>query len=248
MVTQLKLKLKAENGEKPSPSWGYLLYGILMQRFDKEFAEYLHEQNLKPISQYITRTDSAAATWRINLLDRPSADAVINALSECDEVFSERRETVFKLMEKEISEPVGTLELCNRCFAPEKVGNAVEIRFLTPCSFKSEEEYCLFPSAELIIKSLVNKWNAFADDFVLKDEAAIKELIQRTRISKYELRSAVFHLKGTRIPSFTGKVTLSVYGPDPLVRLFNLIAAFSGYAGIGIKTALGMGGCEASPL
>jgi len=37
---------------------------------------------------------------------------------------------------------------------------------------------------------------------------------------------------------------MTVKGPTPLVRLFNMIISFGQYSGIGVKTALGMGGVE----
>jgi len=244
MLRQIKLRLKTENDEKPSVYWGYLLYSILMQKVNAEFAEYMHEQNLKPINQFIIRQNSNSAIWKINTLDKISSDAVINVLEDCNELYSEKIGTRLILSDKDISEPISSIDFCNRFFSGPKPKNNVEINFKTSCSFKSEENYCIFPSSELIIKSLVNKWNAFSDDLTLNDEDALKQLIQHTRISKYELRSSAYHLKGTLIPSFFGKVTLSANGPEPLLRLFNLVAAFSEFSGIGIKTALGMGGCE----
>lgn len=246
MLRQIRLRIKAENGERPSMYWGYLLYGILMEKLDAEFADYMHEQSLKPISQFIIRENSDSAVWKINMLDNVSSEVVIQSLEKCDELYSEKIGSGIIITDKEISEPINTVDFCKRFFIDQKPERNIEINFLTSCSFKSDENYCIFPSSELIIKSLVNKWNAFSDDFTLDDEDALEQLIGHTRISRYELRSSLFHIKGVKIPSFLGKVTLSVNGPEPLLRLFNLIMAFSEFSGIGIKTALGMGGCEVS--
>ncbi len=246
MLRQIKLRIRAENGKDPSMCWGYFLYGILMERLNSQFADYMHEQSLKPISQFIIRENSNSAIWKINMLDTVSSDAVIQAIEKCDELFCERIGTRLMLSDKEISEPVSSIDFCNRFLSGPKPQNNIEISFLTSCSFKSDENYCIFPSPELIIKSLVNKWNAFSVGFKLDDEDALNHLIEHTRIAKYELRSSLFYLKGVKIPSFLGKVTLSSSGSESLLRLFNLIISFSEFSGIGIKTALGMGGCEVS--
>jgi CRISPR/Cas system endoribonuclease Cas6 (RAMP superfamily) len=39
-----------------------------------------------------------------------------------------------------------------------------------------------------------------------------------------------------------GKITLVVNGPDQLARLAGAMLSFAEYSGVGIKTALGMGG------
>lgn len=244
MIRQLKIQLEAENGERPSMYWGYIMYAMLMKKINSEFAEYMHNQNLKPISQNIINKQNRTALWRLNLLNDISSTAIIPVLQEDEEWYSDNRSTSFKLSYIESLAPLSNKELCDKYFINETPKNLLNIRFITPCSFKSNENYCIFPSAELILKSLVNKWNAFSEEFVLDDEDTLKELIERTRIVKYDLRSVGYHIKSIVIPAFIGNITMSIKGPVQLVRLFNLLIAYGEYSGIGIKTALGMGGCK----
>ena len=58
------------------------------------------------------------------------------------------------------------------------------------------------------------------------------------------MRSTRFHLEGVTIPSFIGEVTIKITGPQMMVNLANMLAAFGEYAGIGIKTSIGMGAVE----
>lgn len=48
-------------------------------------------------------------------------------------------------------------------------------------------------------------------------------------------------LKETKISGFRGTVTLSARLSPPLLELWRILLAFAPYAGIGIKTSLGMG-------
>lgn len=50
--------------------------------------------------------------------------------------------------------------------------------------------------------------------------------------------------KNVYIPAFVGKVTLDSRLPVPLAELWRAILLWADYSGIGIKTALGMGGAN----
>ena len=56
------------------------------------------------------------------------------------------------------------------------------------------------------------------------------------------MSSAYFRLKGAAIPAFRGKLYLSTKLSQPMYTLLQTLLQFSEYSGIGIKTALGMGG------
>ena len=118
------------------------------------------------------------------------------------------------------------------------------MRFVTPCSFKSGGEYAVLPTKEWILRSCVSRWNAVAKTTKIDDEQAVADIVGHTRITGHHLRSASYVMKKVGIPSFVGYIILSARGPETLLRLFNLLTAFGGYCGIGIKTALGMGGVE----
>ena len=58
----------------------------------------------------------------------------------------------------------------------------------------------------------------------------------------YNLHTTRYLLKETRIPSFLGSVTIEARLAPPLLEFWNALLSFAPYGGIGIKTALGMGG------
>jgi len=250
MMKYAALKLDAENGERPSIYWGYVMYGILMEKFSAKFAKELHEQSLKPISQYIMPLKADGAVWRLNFLSKEAIEEAAPVIKEMEMTGcrSSGKSLSFKLSNLELSETVSSKDFCRKFLTVENPSKSMLIRFITPCSFKSDEQYCIFPSAELLLKSAVNKWNAFSDDFVMHDEDAFKELAKRTKITRYELKSVAYHVKGAVVPSFMGTVVLSIKGPDPLLRIFNLLISYLEYCGAGVKTALGMGGCEVERL
>jgi len=115
------------------------------------------------------------------------------------------------------------------------------MEFLTPTSFKSNNEYLLFPSVEHIIRNLINRWNNYSTCFIIDDEDAILSLIQSTRIAGYRLQSSYFRMKGTQIPGFRGEVRFSTKLSIPIGELYKIILYFAQFSGVGIKTSLGMG-------
>lgn len=244
MVRQVKIKLSVPSWEKaPSYSWAYALYGELVASIDGKYAQLLHNQGQTPLSQYLVNDKSSdCCRWTLNLFGEAS-DAFIPVLSQKEEYRLTKFNTTLAVSNVEISETVTEEFLCRKYLAEDQPGREITISHLTPCSFKSEGSYAIFPSKELIIQSCVNKWNSLSKKYNLEDPQAIQHLTDHSRITKYNLRSTLFDIKGVKIPSFTGSVTLRVNGPQALMRLFNLIMSFGEYSGIGIKSALGMGGC-----
>ena len=119
-----------------------------------------------------------------------------------------------------------------------------EIQFRSAASFKQNGRYVIFPQEKLILQSLVNRWNSFCEEYPLCDPDALCMLESGIYIRDYALKSVRYHLKNVYIPAFVGKVTLDSRLPVPLAELWHAILLWADYSGIGIKTALGMGGAN----
>ena len=53
MIRSLEIKLAAPTGAKLTQSACSLLHGVLMEHIDSTYAELLHQQSLRPYSQYL---------------------------------------------------------------------------------------------------------------------------------------------------------------------------------------------------
>ena len=49
---------------------------------------------------------------------------------------------------------------------------------------------------------------------------------ENCRISKYNLRSVAYSIKGVKIQGFVGYVDLFFWGPESMVRLANMVCNF----------------------
>ena len=98
----------------------------------------------------------------------------------------------------------------------------------------------IFPENYLLIQSLLNRWNKFAEGFPIEDDVS-KMLATFCRVTEYDLRTQLFLLEHQKIKGFCGKMTLKLSGDRVVNNLLSMLFEYANYAGIGIKTALGMG-------
>lgn len=76
---------------------------------------------------------------------------------------------------------------------------------------------------------------------VLGEERLGDKLAEFMCITDYRLHTHPFSVEGRRIRAFRGNIRLGLFKDDITRRIASMLAAFADYAGIGIKTAMGMG-------
>lgn len=241
MIRKYKIPLKAENG-RLRPEHAYALYGELMSRIDGGIADELHTDGFTPISQHL-ESGTKGAEWIVSTFDDAVSDAFLKAVSDVREITL--RDSGIKLSVSEaVIESETDFEKLLSESADESRPAWRRIEFTSPTGFKSDEQYVIFPSSDLILKSLITKWNAACQDFVLDDDGLLKLLLSGVSISGYRLSSYDYRMKNQHIRAFTGSVTLRANLSAPLEKLYQTLLRFGGYSGVGIKTALGMGGMK----
>lgn len=241
MISTYQLELSSNDGKRLMPSEGYKLYSWLLSQISTEYADELHQQQGHPISQYLYFDPEKETTlWQINLLTDEAAELFSSALDETEKI--ELHSSNVYVVSKETKPDVSFRDFILR--GREYTTNRAELQFITATSFRQNGKYVIFPQEKLIIQSLVNRWNSFCSDYSLDDEDALRMLESGVSISDYSLKTVRYKLKNVYIPAFAGRVTLSSHLPAPLLELWNSILLWTPYSGLGIKTALGMGGTK----
>lgn len=238
MLADLKLELESNSEE-----FGYYkssnLQGVLMEQIDSSYAQKLHEQGLKPYSQYITGGDQKE--WHVKTLTTEAYQQIIFPLldSRFEEFDIAKKQIHVKIRKKEVRVK-SHQELLDE-FYFEPCGRYLNLEFLTPASFKSGGRYVIMPDMHYIYQSLMNKYSAASHELDMYDDETLRQLTSSSSIVQYRLRSTSFPLEGVKIPSFKGTMRVKLNGTDTMAKYVRLLAKFGEYAGVGIKTAMGMG-------
>lgn len=127
----------------------------------------------------------------------------------------------------------------------ERPPERIELEFCSPTTFQHVKMAVPFPLPRLVFRTLADKWNAFAPVHLGADiNEAIDDFLE---LRWYRLRTRSLRLPYSREPEigFVGKCAYRLRPKtkegDLLLRIVNLLADFAFYAGVGGKTAMGMG-------
>lgn len=238
MLAELRMKLEADK-----PELGYFqssnLQGVIMEHISTDYAQLLHGQGLKPYSQYIL--NGSEKEWVVKTCTEEAYQEIILPLLENG--FSgfviEKKDMHIKIQEKTLN-TIRKKELLDEFYSNE-AGRFLNIEFLTPVSFKSDGRYVIMPEMRYIYRSLMNKYSAASSKVDMYDDDTLEELVNKSSIINYRLRSTFFPLEGVKIPSFKGELTVKIAGTNTMAAYARLLARFGEYSGVGIKTAMGMG-------
>lgn len=233
-------------GVRAHTNWGSIMHGMLMEKFSPDMAEELHKSELKPFSQHLNINKDGNTTWRLTGLNN-EMEKFLKDLSK--NYIKEKWRLKQKGFDIILGEPTFVLDksykqIADESFLSETPKRKIKFVFKTPSTFKKDGEYVLYPTASLIIKSLYAKWDSFTNGLRLDDPEVREHLEKHIKIIGYNLKTSSFDLNGISVMGFYGQTILSIKGPEALVKLTNMIIEFGKFSGIGIKTALGMGGLD----
>lgn len=238
MITQYQFLL--EGAEPPRSSAAYPLYAWLLQQLPKEFGDLAHIQGQSPVAQYVSCDKTAGASvWNITLLGEEAESYAVPLLDKLPEIQLHAMTYTPKLLDKKA---IPTPEKFIREARALPVSSRWNMRFRSPTSFKQNNRYVIFPEEHLILQSLTGKWNAVFPEYPMDDPDALQMLAAGIHIVDYRLSSVRYPLKNTRIPGCIGEVTIEARLSAAMLELWCLLLHFSDFSGVGIKTALGMGG------
>ena len=243
MLQKIILKCSFVGEERASYNWGSIMHGLLMELLPSEIVEILHESRLNPYSQYVIPLSENELEWHIGIWDNDISDIMTKIILPLTH-FNINHKGITLDVTSVIREIKSEEDFLAQFFAVDTPCRRYRLEFLTPCTHKSRGEYTLFPSTRLILQNLLMRFSAYSNSFSLEDDEILDHLEAYTKIVHYSLRTATFHLKDAGITGYIGRVILSIRGPEQLARLCGMLLSFAEYAGVGIKTSLGMGGCN----
>lgn len=236
MLAQIKMEIE---GEGLNINMGSLFHGYIMKNIDTAFAAYFHNNTTNPFTSYVYwDREKQKYYWRITTFNKKAYDMIVS-------YFIENTIESIYLEHKELEIFIKSFSLYKTSFEEIYLNNENrnKINFLTPTAFKSNGIIQIFPNISTLLMGVINKINQHSDTVKLEDEKIINELLENVYIDEYNLRTRYFYMEQIRVKGFIGNMSLKLKNKDPmLTQLLNFLLLSSEYTGLGIKTALGMGG------
>lgn len=239
MIYQHRIRL--ETAERLPYGLAYRLYAWLLSQLPEETAERLHGQDGAHIAQYLQyQKETRENQWILNVPNEELEREIAAVLTDRTEIKLQNGEG-WTVAAQEIRE-----------IAPQTLvfsggtERYTRIEFLTPTAFKQAGRYAIFPTEALLLQSLTARWNELVPGLAVTDEDALHSLLQGIHITDYALRTTRYPLKGAKIPGFVGRLVIEAKLPLPMAQLWNALTGIADYAGLGMKTSLGMGGVAVS--
>jgi CRISPR-associated endoribonuclease Cas6 len=245
MLTQYLITLYPDRPCLPQPEWGYRLYAALLEHAPPAFGAAAHQGTLTPVSQFLL-PQRDALRWTVNLLGAESEAALSGVVEGLDTLFLSKDQVTLQVMHIERQ----TVADVDALFAASAAYSGLHaLCFQTATAFKSQGQYLSLPTTRLILQSLTQKWNGCMTECPIEDEdgQGMEALAAGLQMRDFRLQSRLYHLKGRPIPGFTGTMTLENRLTGFHRTLADALLLFSSYAGVGIKTTLGMGGVTHRP-
>ena len=246
ILKTLEIRFSLPSTVKLNQAIGSIMQGVLMERIDRDYATYLHKQNLRPYSQYIffSKKDNCLI-WRISALNQQAADEILLPLFNLPySIFLRHKQTRLTTLNKEYIYENTYENLAQKYLSlpnnPDKQ-KIIDFNFITSTAFKSQGKYIIFPKIHLVLASLLNRWNAFSQTDFINDKQITSGLQRYLYVADYKLNMRPFSLEGIRVPAFVGTYSVGVVQNDMAQKILAMLSEFAQLSGIGIKTAIGMG-------
>jgi CRISPR-associated endoribonuclease Cas6 len=248
MITKYKAYFKSET--KLPPYLGAVFQSILLENINLDLASELHsgEHSLRPYHSAVYLVPLHAQNeyvWELIALNETLTESFQAKLSS---LFTDHHlksfDTKIKYLGKYESESTSSNELFKKFYSNDfKENDRVSIKFLTPTSIKTDGRYLHYPREDLILFSLLKKWDGFSDELKLFDMDLYQTISNSLHISSIShLKSQFMNIDKGKVSGFIGQVNFKIKAQTRQInQLINLLLEFANYSGIGIKTAIGMG-------
>lgn len=246
-ISELTLTLGVPAGTRISlaqaSSFGPLLQGALMEHVDHAYAAWLHVQPFNPYSQYcVTGKRDGTLAWHITALNDEALRQILVPLQTLDSITLHKVNMTFTVQVHSLT--TTTLKSITDEISSNTASYA-KVEFVTPTAFKSAGRYVIVPNVRLIFQNLLMQYGQMYETSDEADQDTVDYIDKNVWIRSYHLHSQrMEHVnpQGRAVSGFVGDLSLSIKGPQPLVGLVHMLLRFGEYAGVGIKTSMGMGG------
>jgi len=247
MLTKLTVDFEITEEMNASVRWGSLFHGIMMKELPAAIASRLHDQSqdqsTRPYSHYVEPVDSRTLRWHIGIWDKNITPVITQTVMGLSSVELTGRNIVLQV-HNATRESISKEEYIGNFYSAARAERCFDLIYKSPSTHKRAGSYVAFPDINLIYDNLSSRFLAFTQTPGMDNKDAIAQLSEHTRIVRHAIRSAPYGVEGITILGYMGFLRVMLFGPDAIIRLGGLLLSLAEYMGVGIKTAMGMGGCQ----
>ena len=238
---------------RPSGLLGVPLHGLLfhaLERLGPALSASIHAAQIKPFrigqSDWQAGEDRHRVVFQVGVLDDALLDSMLEALA-LDTELGQPGDTLSGVVEAiQISAQESYAAMYSR-HAEGVSGRQFTMQLLTPTTFRTTDLDMPFPVPKTVFFGLQRRWETMCD---LHFGPTLNDWVGRAvRVQDFRLRSRSVQFKGMRGAAMTacvGEVEYLLNYPGSAEPTFvRLLADYANYAGIGYKTAYGLGHVEA---
>ncbi|MDU4225512.1 MAG: CRISPR system precrRNA processing endoribonuclease RAMP protein Cas6 [Veillonella parvula] len=247
-IMSIELVIVADLSIKIVQSIGSVLHGVLMEFVGTEYAGQLHETGLRPYSQYIYfDKHKKQYIWRLSAVTADAVNRIVRPTLEMPEkIFLKQKRGYLYIKDRTILEETSYEALIHKFWSSDAFYSQTKLQCMSTTSFKVDQQYTIFPEAFRIYRYLLRQWNQFSTSGTMDTDSLLGALEVGVFIRDYNLRMGIYGLEGIKIRGFRGQIVMQFKRNIELQKILALLSYYSQFTGLGIKTALGMGGvkCE----
>lgn len=246
----IELVIAADPSIKIVQSIGSVLHGVLIELVGTDYARQLHEAGLRPYSQYVYfDRDRKQYIWRLSAVTADAVNRIVRPMLEMPEkIFLKQKRGHLYVKDRTILEETSYEDLIHKFWSSDVFYTQAKLQCMSTTSFKVDKQYTIFPKAFRIYRYLLRQWNQFSTFGMLNPDSLLGDLENGVYIRDYNLRMGIYGLEGVTIRGFRGHVLMQFRRNVELQRVLALLSYYSQFTGLGIKTALGMGGVKSKVI
>ena len=254
MLALLEIELESR-ADCPLPHMtGHLVHGLLFRQLKKEnaqFASRVHDDIKKkpftvsplyplgglPGAPVQALAAGGRVAFRVGLMDDETAKMTVAAMNSADAADVTVGKSPFRVKGVRVLDTVRPEEITG-CGGIEK---GFSLRFRTPTCFKSSGRVLLLPEPRLLLASLARAWEKTGSAPL--DLERVNRLCESVLPMQYRLETGVMRMDKYFIPGFVGICSFRMIETpsDEEKQALAKLLAIVPFAGIGYKTAMGMG-------
>ncbi len=237
MPIKIRVNLSTENEVKNF--FGDDIHALFFKLLKEDIAYTLHTNYKdKPFSLWY-KLNKNGLTLYISFLIDDIAKEFLSSFLIGEETFKFMNIKFRKILNLKVEKK--NIKSFSTIYEESTSNNTAKLSFVTPTTFKKGKYDYPIPEPKLIFKSLMRKWNKFAD---FKPHIDLRETFEkRIIVSGYNLKTKkVFFRNLGKVVGFVGDITMEFQEDnEEILKWLNALLVFGEFSGVGRKTTMGMG-------